>query len=69
MGLNLISECKEAKIKSFLNLASSCMYPRNIENPLKEEYLLKGELEPTNEGYALAKFYQQKCVSILQKRI
>ncbi|HEG8085048.1 TPA: NAD-dependent epimerase/dehydratase family protein, partial [Campylobacter coli] len=55
MGLNLISECKEAKIKSFLNLASSCMYPRNIENPLKEEYLLKGELEPTNEGYALAK--------------
>lgn len=45
------------------------MYPRNIENPLKEEYLLKGELEPTNEGYALAKFYQQKCVSILQKRI
>lgn len=67
MGLNLISECKEAKIKSFLNLASSCMYPRNIENPLKEEYLLKGELEPTNEGYALAKILSTKMCEYITK--
>lgn len=66
-GSNLISECKEAKIKSFLNLASSCMYPRNIENPLKEEYLLKGELEPTNEGYALAKILSTKMCEYITK--
>ncbi|SVE09973.1 uncharacterized protein METZ01_LOCUS462827, partial [marine metagenome] len=39
----------------FLNLGSSCMYPRHEFNPLKEETILSGELEPTNEGYALAK--------------
>ena len=55
IGLNLISECTKIGIKRFLNLASSCMYPRNARNPLKEEMILQGELEPTNEGYALAK--------------
>ncbi|WP_299384875.1 MULTISPECIES: GDP-L-fucose synthase family protein [Helicobacter] len=55
IGLNLINECAKIGIKRFLNLASSCMYPRNAPNPLKEEYILTGELEPTNEGYALAK--------------
>ena len=55
IGLNLITASFECGIKMFLNCASSCMYPRNAINPLKEEYILKGELEPTNEGYALAK--------------
>lgn len=55
IGLNLINESVKTGIKRFLNLASSCMYPRNAPNPLKEEYILTGELEPTNEGYALAK--------------
>jgi GDP-L-fucose synthase len=55
MGINLVKASKENNIKYFLNLASSCAYPRNIKTPLKEEYILQGELEPTNEGYALAK--------------
>jgi GDP-L-fucose synthase len=55
MGLNLIKAAKELKIKKLLNLSSSCCYPRAIKNPLKEEYILQGQLEPTNEGYALAK--------------
>lgn len=55
MGMNLINAAKDLKIKRLLNLSSSCCYPRNIQNPLKEEYILQGELEPTNEGYALAK--------------
>jgi GDP-L-fucose synthase len=42
-------------VKRLLNIASSCMYPRDIESPLKESFILKGELEPSNEGYALAK--------------
>lgn len=41
--------------KKFLFIASSCMYPRECPQPMKEEYLLTGPLEPTNEGYAIAK--------------
>jgi len=55
MGLNVSMAAKEAGIKQLMNLSSSCMYPRDAQNPLSEELILKGELEPTNEGYALAK--------------
>ena len=55
MGINILTASKEMKIKSLINLSSSCMYPRNSNNPLSEEKILSGELEPTNEGYALAK--------------
>lgn len=43
------------KVKKLLYLGSSCIYPRECEQPMKEEYLLEGRLEPTNEPYALAK--------------
>ena len=55
MGLNVLMSAKGAGIKNLMNLSSSCMYPRDAQNPLSEELILKGELEPTNEGYALAK--------------
>jgi len=55
MGRNIVWASRQAGIKRLLNLGSSCMYPRNHNEPLKEELVLKGELEPTNEGYALAK--------------
>ena len=55
MGLNILMASKTQKIKKFINLSSSCIYPRNAKNPLSEDLILKGELEPTNEGYALAK--------------
>jgi nucleoside-diphosphate-sugar epimerase len=55
MGRNIIMAAKNNSIKNLLNLSSSCMYPRNAENPLSEDLILKGELEPTNEGYAIAK--------------
>ena len=55
MGMNLIAAAREAKVPRFLNFSSSCVYPRFGKNPLKEDDILKGELEPTNEGYALAK--------------
>jgi GDP-L-fucose synthase len=55
MGINLVKAAKEHGIKKFLNLSSSCAYPKNYQNPLKEEDILQAELEPTNEGYALAK--------------
>ena len=55
MGKNLIAAAKELPSVKFLNFSSSCVYPRLGVNPLKEEAILTGELEPTNEGYALAK--------------
>lgn len=55
MGRNIIYGAFETGVKKFINLGSSCMYPRNSEKPLAEDMVLKGELEPTNEGYALAK--------------
>ena len=60
MGVNLVKAAKESQIKNFLNLSSSCAYPRNAQNPLSEDQILKGELEPTNEGYALAKITVMK---------
>lgn len=55
MGLNVINGATLAGVPQLMNLGSSCMYPRNAPNPLAEEAVLTGELEPTNEGYALAK--------------
>jgi len=55
MGRNIVWAARQAGIKRLINLGSSCMYPRNHTSPLREEMVLKGELEPTNEGYALAK--------------
>lgn len=55
LGRNVILAARQAGIQKLLNLSSSCMYPRDVSNPLTEDMVLKGELEPTNEGYALAK--------------
>lgn len=55
IGLHVINEAYQAGVPYCINLASSCMYPRAAANPLQEEQVLTGELEPTNEGYALAK--------------
>lgn len=55
MGRNVVSAARQAGVNKLINLGSSCMYPRNAINPLSEELILQGELEPTNEGYALAK--------------
>ncbi len=55
IGCNVVSAARQAGIAGLLNLGSSCMYPRNAVNPLAEESVLSGPLEPTNEGYALAK--------------
>jgi nucleoside-diphosphate-sugar epimerase len=55
MGLNILMSAKACSVKKFMNIGSSCMYPRDAKNPLSENLILKGELEPTNEGYAIAK--------------
>lgn len=55
MGRNVVWAARQSGVMQLINLGSSCMYPRLAPNPLAEEALLTGELEPTNEGYALAK--------------
>ena len=52
---NLINESYLNGVKKVVFLGSSCIYPKECEQPMKEEYLLTGKLEPTNESYALAK--------------
>ncbi len=52
---NVIHASYKNGVKKLLNLGSSCIYPKNAPQPLKEEYLLTGPLEPTNEPYAIAK--------------
>ena len=65
---NVIEDSRLAGVKLLVFLGSSCIYPREAPQPMKEEYLLTGPLEPTNEAYALAKiaglrmayYYQQQ---------
>ena len=52
---NIIHAAYKSKVEKLLFLGSSCIYPKMADQPLKEEYLLTGELEPTNEPYAIAK--------------
>src|SRR4030095_15095676 len=52
---NLIHQAMAAGVKKLLFLGSSCIYPKHAPQPIKEEYLLSGPLEPTNEWYAVAK--------------
>lgn len=52
---NVIHSAYKYGVKKLLFLGSSCIYPKYAEQPIKEEYLLTGSLEPTNEAYAIAK--------------
>lgn len=55
MQTNIIHAAYKSGVKKLLAIGSSCIYPKNCPQPIKEEYLLTGELEPTNEPYAIAK--------------
>jgi len=55
IAANIIHSAYLYKVKKLIFLGSSCIYPKNCPQPMKEEYLLSGQLEPTNEPYAIAK--------------
>lgn len=57
---NLIWAAKETGVEKFLFLGSSCIYPRDCPQPMKEEYFMEGKPEPTNEAYAYAKIAGMK---------
>ena len=60
IGRNIIMVARDCNVTKLINLGSSCMYPESINSPLTEEKLMAGKLEPTNEGYALAKLFTTK---------
>tara|TARA_A100001035_G_scaffold238669_1_gene203397 strand:- start:180 stop:1103 length:924 start_codon:yes stop_codon:yes gene_type:complete len=68
IGLNLIKAANDNGINLFMNLASSCMYPKNETNPLVEDSILSGYLEPTNEGYALSKIISTKLCEYISNK-
>ena len=65
---NIIKSSQDNGISKLINLGSSCIYPRDARIPIKEEYLLTGDLEKTNEPYAIAKIAALKmCESFYQQ--
>lgn len=65
---NVIHASYLANVKKFVFLGSSCVYPKACSQPMKEDYLLTGKLEPTNEGYALAKIAGLKMLEFYKKQ-
>jgi GDP-L-fucose synthase len=65
---NIIHSSYIYKVKKLLFLASSCIYPRLSPQPIKEDYLMDGKLEPTNEGYAIAKIAGLKMCELYNKQ-
>lgn len=65
---NLIDAAHQYGVKKFIFLGSSCIYPKLAPQPLKEDYLLTGPLEPTNEWYAIAKIAGVKACEAIRKQ-
>ena len=67
MAINIFSSAHKYDIKKLIYLGSSCIYPKECPQPMKEEHLLTGLLEPTNEGYALAKILALRLCEYYQR--
>jgi GDP-L-fucose synthase len=65
---NLMDAAHEAGVKNFVFLGSSCIYPKNSVQPIKEEYLMTGELESTNSAYAIAKIAGLELIKSYRKQ-
>jgi GDP-L-fucose synthase len=64
---NLIDAAHSVKVEKFVFLASSCVYPKNCPQPIKEEYVLTGALESTNSAYAIAKLAGIELIKAYRK--
>ena len=67
IGRNVIMGAWTQGVRYLINLASTCMYPASAPNPLSEDMILTGPLEPTNEGYALAKIMAMRLCSYINR--
>jgi len=68
IGYNIVNAAYNFGVKKLLNLGSTCIYPKMAEQPIKEEALLTGPLEPTNDAYALAKISMIKLCTAYNKQ-
>lgn len=68
INTNIINSCFNHNIEKVIFLGSSCIYPKFAPQPMKEEYLLTGELEPTNKSYALAKISGIQLINSYRKQ-
>ena len=69
MDSSLLGAAKELEIENLIYIGSSCMYPKDLPHAMTESEILSGPLEPTNEGYALAKLAGWKTVQFMAKRL
>lgn len=67
IGRNVIMAARTAGVMQLINMGSTCIYPRAVQNPLCEAFLLTGELEPTNEGYAIAKIFALRLCEYIRR--
>jgi GDP-L-fucose synthase len=65
---NLMDSAHSANVERFVFLGSSCIYPRDCQQPIKEEYLLSGQLESTNSAYAVAKIAGIELIKSYRKQ-
>ena len=69
ISINIINAAYKHKVKKLFNLGSACIYPKHCKQPIKENYLLTGELEKTNEAYAIAKIASLKTCEYYNKQL
>ena len=69
LDCNLMTACSEYGIEKFLYIASSCMYPKDYRQPLVEKDILQAPLEPSNEGYALAKIVGSRLTEYISSQM
>ena len=68
IALNVIETSRVCRVRKLMNLGSSCIYPKLAPQPIREEHLLTGVLEPTNEPYAIAKIAAVKLCSAMNRQ-
>lgn len=68
IGFNVVEAARKSGVKKLMNLGSTCIYPKMAPQPIKEESLLTGPLEPTNDAYALAKISVIKLCTAYNKQ-
>jgi GDP-L-fucose synthase len=68
IAANAVEACRHAGVRKIVMLGSSCIYPREAPQPMREEALLTGPLEPTNEGYAIAKIAALELATMYRRQ-
>jgi GDP-L-fucose synthase len=69
IGFNILNASLKYNVQKLINLGSACIYPQKTKQPIKEKYLLSSKLEPSNEGYSIAKIATIKYCQYIKEFI